>query len=407
MTDGTMLRVALGDTVVGHLRRRDGVSWFDFDRGYLDDPRRPVLGLSFEENVDLAVRGGARLPAWFSNLLPEGVVRTWIASDLGVASDREFDLLGRVGLDLPGAVVVTVVDADDRVLPTVFSRSVEETGSESAQLWRFSLAGVAPKFSMLGAGDKFTAPVHGEVGDWIVKLPDPVFADLPANEHAMMTLAAAAGIEVPEVRLIHRDWLDGLPEYAWRSTEDFAYAIRRFDRPSGGSRRHIEDLAQVLNRYPDDKYQGNFETVAGLLFRGYDVASLREFARRLAFFVLIGNGDAHVKNWSVIYDEPRAPRISPAYDIVATEVYRPGGRDEALGLKFNGTRRFNQIRLSDFERLERKLDAVGSGLLDVVREVVERTHAGWPEVRGNALLRREHADVITANLEVRASQLSR
>lgn len=77
-------------------------------------------------------------------------------------------------------------------------------------LWSFSLAGVALKFSMLAQGDRLTIPAFGEGGDWIVKLPDSRYPEVPRNELAMMTLAKAVGIDVPEVRLVHRDLVESL-----------------------------------------------------------------------------------------------------------------------------------------------------------------------------------------------------
>src|SRR5258706_28499 len=70
---------------------------------------------------------------------------------------------------------------------------------------KFSLAGVGLKFSMLRDGAKFTCTATGEGGDWIVKLPDSRFAGVPRNEFVMMRFAAAVGIEVPDVTMVHRD----------------------------------------------------------------------------------------------------------------------------------------------------------------------------------------------------------
>jgi serine/threonine-protein kinase HipA len=109
----------------------------------------------------------------------------------------------------------------------------------------------------------------------------------------------------------------------WPPNERTAYAIRRFDRAPDRKPIHIEDMAQVRNVYPEAKYQGSFETLAALLYRGRDLASLLEFTRRLAFNLLISNGDAHLKNWSLIYRDGRIPKLAPAYDLVATSVYRP------------------------------------------------------------------------------------
>lgn len=235
-------------------------------------------------------------------------------------------------------------------------------------------------------------PAFGEGGDWIVKLPDPAYPDLPWNELAMMMLAKAAGIEVPEARLIHRDQVESLPERVWAGTQGWAYAIKRFDRGPQRELIHIEDLAQVRGFCPDQKYAGSYETLAALLYRGHDGNALREFARRLAFNILIGNGDAHLKNWSLIYSDPRIPTLAPAYDLVATFVYRPDMEGpESLALSFGRSKCFEDMRLSMFMRLDEKLSSQ-AGLDDVVRELVEKVNAGWPQA---ALLLAEQAHLAT------------
>jgi serine/threonine-protein kinase HipA len=196
----------------------------------------------------------------------------------------------------------------------------------------------------------------------------------------MMSLAAAAGIEVPEIRLVHRDELDGVPARAWPNAEEWAYAIRRFDRDETRRLVHIEDLAQVRNFYPERKYDGNYETVAALIYRRRHTEALREFVRRLAFCVLISNGDAHLKNWSLIYRNPRIPTLSPAYDLVATAPYRePLDEPEELGLKFGKSRRFEAVTLGTFVRLQRCLGAPDADLVDHVAALVKQVQARWPE----------------------------
>jgi serine/threonine-protein kinase HipA len=212
----------------------------------------------------------------------------------------------------------------------------------------------------------------------------------------MMSLAAAVGIDVPTVRLVHRDEIDGLPPDVWTSDEEWAYAVRRFDRADDRRPIHIEDLAQVRNVYPDAKYEGNYETVASLIYRGSDVESLREFTRRLVFAVLISNGDAHLKNWSLIYTDPRIPTLAPAYDLVSTRYYMGG--EETLALKFAGTRRLESVRLATLRRLERRL-SVTAELSDHADAVVAQTIGQWPRfaeiVAGNKRLQTDIASSIT------------
>lgn len=372
--------VVLGDSRVGTLHQRGDHTRFVFLESYLLDPDRAILGLAFEQNLTGRHAAALRLPAWFSNLLPEGALRDWIAADRNVSADREMELLAQVGHDLPGAVRVLPCDDKDHILDDS-GWGFDERRKRPAQddvhpEMRFSLAGVALKFSMLAEDDRLTLPAFGQGGDWIVKLPDRAYADVPRNEYAMMSLATAAGIDVPEVRLYHRDELDSLPSRVWPGTETLAYAVRRFDRDEKRRPVHIEDLAQVRGVYPNEKYLGNYETVAALVYRRHDVTALQEFARRLAFTALISNGDAHLKNWSLIYRDPRTPTLSPAYDLVCTRAYM--GKGETLGMKFAGSRRFNAVTIRTFERLERRLHAEGAGLRDIVADLVDRVHSAWP-----------------------------
>jgi len=397
--------VWLGTTRTGLIHQRGDYTRFVLDEAYRQDPDRPVLGLQFEQDLSRAHAAALRLPPWFSNLLPEGLLRAFIAEDRGVSADREMELLAQVGHDLPGAV---------RVLPSDEIPPADIGGEVAGPLladrpppgWRFSLAGVQLKFSMLAVNDRLTLPAYGEGGDWIVKLPDRQYPDVPRNEYAVMSLAAEAGIEVPELRLVHRDQLSGLPDQVWPGGEGWAYAVRRFDRSDSSSRRpiHIEDLAQVCNVYPEQKYSGNYETVASLIYRRHDWEALVQFARRLAFMVVVGNGDGHLKNWSLIYHDPRRPTLAPAYDLVATSPYRVNGAAEDLGLKFGGSRRFDRASLGLFDRLEAKLGS-SVDLAGHAADTARRALSAWPRfeevLRHNPRLRRE----ITEGIRARAAAL--
>lgn len=396
--------VHLYDRLIGRLHRRDDVTRFVFEEGYWDDPNRPVLGLRFEDNPRERHRSHMRLPPWFSNLLPEGRLREWIAQARRTSTEREMELLAQVGHDLPGAVRVL---AADEMVPVELGDGGDSSGrrdSSMDSLWSFSLAGVGLKFSMLARGDRLVIPARGERGDWIAKLPDPTYPGVPQNELAMMMLAKAVGIDVPEIRLVHRDEVVSLPERIW-SGQDYLFAVKRFDRGPGRELIHIEDMAQVRGFYPDAKYRGSFETVGALVYRGHDIESLREFARRLAFNILIGNGDAHLKNWSLIYHDQRLPTLAPAYDLVATFVYRPSVEGpEEMALGFGPSKRFEDVRIANFTRLDEKLGSQAE-LGDTARVLVDGVIAEWP--RAAAVLQ-EYPDFcrkIESSIEQRANQL--
>ena len=314
-----------------------------------------------------------RLPPWFSNLLPESPLREWIASGRGVSVDREMEILAQVGSDLPGAVQVLAEDIEGGQGLAIPHAGVSEGGST----WDFSLSGVAVKFSMLQQGDRLTISTRNEAGQWILKAPDPKFKNVPLNEHAMMRLAALCGIETPETRLVWRDEVGSLPDGIWRNQEERAFLAKRFDRASNGIRVHVEDFLQILDRYSWTKYNGSFEMVAALAYRGEDIDSLIEFARRLTLNVLIGNCDAHYKNWSLIYRDPEMPTLSPAYDIVSTAHYLG---QEDLGLKLAKDRRVAKARIWHLGMIASRLGVGKELLMDAARDVVSRASQSWPEI---------------------------
>lgn len=374
--------VILSGRPVGRIHQRGDVARFVFEPEYWDDPHRDVLGLWFEDNPRESPRAALRLPPWFSNLLPEGVLREWIARDQGVSADRELQLLLRIGQDLPGAVQVIAshVEFDPDVLDA--PEPLANAGDLGRPRWKFSLAGVGLKFSLLKQNERLTLPASGGLGDWIVKLPDARYPEVPANEYAAMNLARTVGIEVPEVALVNRDELPMLPSRAWPTSETLAYAIARFDRAPGGQRIHIEDFAQVRGLYDTDKYSGSLETVGALAYRMRDCASLREFVRRLTFNLLIGNGDAHLKNWSLIYRDGRIPSLSPAYDLVSTGPYADAHEADDLGLKFGGTKVVERVGRGAFQAFQRRIGADRTDVLDVVDETVAQFQAAWPDAKG-------------------------
>jgi serine/threonine-protein kinase HipA len=367
--------VFLGSSRVGTLLQRGDVARFVFVEGYWDDPDRPVLGAWFEDDPRRSPQAALRLPPWFSNLLPEGPLRTWIARDQGVNVERELQLLLRIGDDLPGAV--RVIDLGREEFPADLLNSVAEGRPLNRTPYKFSLAGVGLKFSMLRQGDRLTVPSSGTLGNWIVKFPDAVHPRVPENEFETMSMARSVGIEVPSIKLVHRDELPGVPAVMWPNKEEWSFSIERFDRPGGASRIHIEDFAQVRGFYPDEKYNGSLETVVSLAYRGHDLRSFEEAIRRVVFNLLVGNGDAHLKNWSLIYSDTKSASLSPAYDLVSTAGYYGPEAPEDLGLKFGGTRRFERVGRAQFERLGSILGIPQRAVFDVVEETIERFRHEW------------------------------
>jgi len=370
------LSVKLGRVEVGDLRRRSGDAWeFRFRPEYQNLHPRPVLGQIFEDDLARVHRENLRLPAFFSNLLPEGPLRELVARQAGVSNRREAFLLEVLGRDLPGAVVVDLVnggDIDDEEAPSAPAVAPPQVPTPL----KFSLAGVQLKFSVLREGTRLNLPASGQGGRWIVKCPDPRHPGLPANEISMLRWARKAGIEVPDHDLVPIAELQGLPD-GLSFPEAEALAVRRYDRVET-SRIHQEDFAQVLGLFPDAKYMRyNYETIGNVIHAVAGPAAFVEFAKRLAFVVLSGNGDAHHKNWSLLYPDGAHAALAPAYDLVFTRAYDPS---DNLALNFGGSREFSEVTMATFRRLARKSGYDEVLLADAVGEAAAAIRAAWKEI---------------------------
>ncbi len=366
------LEVRLGQTLIGAITHLGNEALiFTFDRAYVEAGNdRPTLSLGFKSAdgglVEQVRPTRVRLPPFFSNLLPEAHLRDYLAARGRIHPDREFFLIRLLGADLPGAIEIR--SSDGAASPPVDERPADAQFND--QPLHFSLAGVQLKFSALMETSKgLTLPVGGGGGDWIVKLPSPRFKGVPENEFAMMTLARAVGIDVPDVQLVATTNIGRLPHDLPEAFGQ-SLAVRRFDRPRHGERVHIEDFAQVFNVYPEHKYRkASYGNIARVLWLEVGQEAITEYTRRLVFNVLIGNADAHLKNWSLIYPDRHAPKLAPAYDLVGTIPYIPTDR---LALSLGDTKEFADVNLDRFRRLAEKAALPVRLVLQTVRDTTER-----------------------------------
>lgn len=390
------LHVFLGETRAGTISLLPGeLTLFSFAEEYLADPHAPVLSQSYF-TTEGYLRAGTRptktrLPPWFSNLLPEGRLREYLAELGRINPRREFDLLRLLGADLPGAV--RVLEEGEKIP----AEGTPGTGkrSRSRGPLRFSLAGVQLKFSaVLGRDGGLTIPASGMGGEWIVKLPSLSYASVPENEDAMLTLAEAVGLPVPEHRLVPMNEIHGLPDLGPLAGQK-ALAVRRFDRGPAG-RIHMEDLAQVFGHFPEDKYgKVGFARIAEMVSQELGSAAAQDFVARLAFVVLTGNGDMHLKNWSLLYPDGKTPCLAPAYDLVSTVTYLPHDR---LALNFAGEKEFARVTMELFSKLAQKAALSERETLSTVSRVTEAVIAAWPRVRRDSEMPPEIAERIEAHL---------
>ena len=338
-----VLQLSVHGALVGYVSGfKNGRNVLSIADEFKNNPSRPTFSLithpKFANAVKLMAQPWARnqrLHPVLSNLLPEGSLRELIAQSLKVHVDYEFHILSYLGVDLPGAIVASpmepeavpsyVLNTHGKAKAVKFEKVIQEN--------EFSLAGVQMKFSMKERDGRYNLSKGDELGDWIIKTPSTKHKFVPLNEYTAMSLTALAGVDIPEIKLVELDKLDNLPQINLPD-ETHAFAIKRFDRKQD-QRIHMEDFAQVLVKYPHEKYSSaSYENIGKVIydFSGDGLADAQQFARRLLVNILLANGDAHLKNWSLLYPDMVTPRLSPAYDIVTTSVYIENETEFALNL---------------------------------------------------------------------------
>ena len=396
----TSMDVLLNDLKVGMIVRTPGdFNAFSFEESYRQTGGFPVLSLSFR-----AAHGGLRkdpkpvaraLPSFFANLLPEDKLREAMERHHSgsVRAGNDFDLLVALGSDLPGAV---------RIVPSEGSIVRNEGLTPSRPKARFSLAGVQMKLSVIkntGKGGGLTIHLGDEQGSYIAKFPSTSFPGVSGNEFANLALAEAIGMDVPERELVEQSQFEGIPEEFETLSDGKVLLVKRFDRVAGGERIHIEDFAQVFGVYPSRKYEGaSYHDIAVAIGVAVSSAAALEFVRRLALAVLTGNGDMHLKNWSLIYyGKGNKPALAPVYDVLSTVPYIPS---DAMALSLAGERPFKAMNAQRWKVFAHRARLPEAAVLKAVTETVERVNQSWWSLPERAVLPDRVLERIDAHIKL-------
>lgn len=339
------------DTTTNLFDFRYADEWLELRSSFPLSPQMPMFaaaqGAGVEAFAELApARRSAIARAFFQNLLPEGLALEVAAQANGLSKGNLAGLLIALGSETAGALRVTLTgdapqaqgdasaaDALRLLSLAELSERIRQRPQMPFAIWdgrvRLSIAGLQDKIAVFeDKGELFLAN-GGDFASTVILKPAPVdgrFAELPAIEHVCMHLASVVGISTAKTRLLQ------VPEPV--------LLIERFDRKrmkdGKVERLHIIDACQALGLTPELKYErayGDQESVKHLrdgasLPQLFGIAEMSpsplvmrsQLLDRMVFNVLIGNTDAHGKNWS-FFVGPRSGllTLAPAYDLVDVE----------------------------------------------------------------------------------------
>lgn len=266
------------------------------------------------------------LPGPLRQHLPEGYLRHWITQHFGKTMKiDDFNIMALIGHDMIGRVRCV---ADDGAPAHTRGEDLAELlawrGTED--LFAYLSSKYAATSGISGVQPKVLVPqkasMSGDVVEktsikdaaYIVKAAGADYEGLPENEYHCMSIAVQAGLAVPRF---------------WLSDDKALFVVERFDRHLEGDYLGFEDMTSLTGRQNEEKYTGSYEMIAkaiNMFASPRHVAeSLHEFFRSLVVSMVVRNGDAHLKNFGVLYTHPASDdtRLSPLYDIVNTTTYIP------------------------------------------------------------------------------------
>lgn len=386
MTVSEYLNVFWDERLVGRLSAtRTGRLRFRYSSGWLEYSE--ALPVSFSLPLQKEAFDPEASTNFFENILPEEEAREALACAAKLHKKDVFGFLRKFGRECAGALMILpeneipvadneYEDVTERLEDILRERAVLGTGAGlvAATGARLSLAGAQDKLPVRYDQGRFYLPVHYAATTHIIKPENPRFPSLAINEFFCMRLACCLGLPVPEHHIVH---IGNTP----------LYMSRRFDRKSmddGHVRRiHQEDFCQALGVNNIKKYEEHGgpgfrecgEFIAAHAFADASHTPLF-FVRAAIMNYLIGNNDAHAKNFSIL--RLPSPRLAPLYDLVSTEIYP--GLDNRVSMAIGGRFIKERINAASWKKFASDVHRDQEEIFGDIRAMAENALKKLPEI---------------------------
>lgn len=340
---GTMIPVG---TIIGS---NDADAVFQYNKLYLNSNDSVPISISLP--LQEAPFTTNQTSLFFEGLLPEGFTRRSVAQWLHVEEDNYISILHALGRECLGAIQVTqeneLLDSSYELISQEhISKLAKEGTSKSTDLViksHLSLTGASGKVGLYydDINDFWYLPFGTAASTHIVKQSHIRLDGIVTNEQLSMMTASSCGISIPESFIINTG--NG-------SENAILFATRRYDRVFAEEpqiinglpcplRLHQEDFAQAMGIPAAQKYEktgdGHMRKMFDLLrkYSSNPIEDQQKLWDMIVFNYLIGNTDAHIKNFSLLYgSDLKSIRLTPAYDIISTVVYEQSTRNMAFSI---------------------------------------------------------------------------
>ena len=368
-----ILDVYFNEKIIGKLVQDDhGDLNFTYSKEWVEDRNAIPISCSLPLQLETFERKQCR--AFFEGILPEQDQRKIIAKNLGISDKNDFSMLEKIGGECAGALSFMPVEEKFNVQETHYHELIDAelvkilkelptkpllAGERGVRL---SLAGVQDKLAVYVKNEKIYIPLNNAPSSHILKPSHNVYDDVIFNEYFCLKLAKQIGLFVAEVEI--------------KKIEDIHYLlVARYDRTinknnSEIKRLHQEDFCQALGVLSIKKYQNEEGPSLKQCFNlirdksANPVLDLGRLLDAVIFNYLIGNCDAHGKNFSLLYLDQ--PRLAPLYDLVCTLYYED--IEKKMAMKLGGEYDINKIRPRNFDKFA---DEVGFSKPEVRKRILK------------------------------------
>ncbi|SDB69503.1 HipA domain-containing protein [Butyrivibrio sp. INlla16] len=339
---------------------------FQYDEDYLSQNNPKAISVSLPVRKDPFSAEQTRV--FFDGLLPEGFMRKTIASNMHFDERDYLSILYYLGKECLGAIRIgeagdVYKTGYDAISSDQVRQLAAEGATKSSELvikTHLSLTGASGKVGLYydGENDKWYLPSGISPSTHIVKQSHIRLDGIVTNEQLSMMAAKKCGIDIPESFIINMG--KGIDSEVLFATRRYDRVINEKSEIISGLRRpfrlHQEDFAQALGIAAADKYEKNDENYVVRMFEvirkhsGNPLEDQLKLWRRIIFDYVLGNTDAHIKNFSLLYSyDLGEKRLSPAYDMISTAIYEAATRE--MSFNIGGKRVLDEIGKDDFKKM--------------------------------------------------------
>ncbi len=383
-----ILEIQGKQVAVGYI---EGRSWedarFSYNEEYLSqhDPRAISVSLPVQREPFSA----ERTKVFFDGLLPEGFMRKTIAGNMHFDERDYLSILYYLGKECLGAIRIgeagdEELNGYDAISSEQVRRLAAEGASKSSELvikTHLSLTGASGKVGLYydEVNDKWYLPSGTSPSTHIVKQSHIRLDGIVTNEQLSMLAAGKCGIDIPESFIINMG--KGIDSEVLFATKRYDRIINERSEIISGLRRpfrlHQEDFAQALAVSAADKYEKEGDNYLIRMFEiirnhsGNPLEDQLKLWRRIVFDYVLGNADAHIKNFSLLYSyDLGEKRLSPAYDMISTAVYEASTRE--MSFNIGGKRSLDEIGRDDFKVMASEAGIGEKVAMNVYEDVLNR-----------------------------------